>query len=149
MGNKIVILEDNLDRQTIMNRYLAERFSMFDVEIFDESSAMIQYLDQNLNETLAISLDNDLELKPGPDGRMIDPGSGIEVAEYLATKPAVCPVVIHTTNTNAAVSMTSALADAGWRIRRVVPFDDMNWIATSWASAIRRSIVGPVARKPS
>ena len=74
---------------------------------------MIRFLDLNLKETVAISLDNDLELIPGPDGRMIDPGSGVEVAEYLATMPAVCPVVIHTTNTNAAESMKSVLATSG------------------------------------
>lgn len=149
MAHKVAILEDNLDRQAVMRRCLADRFYMYDVRFFDESSAMIRFLDLNLQETLVISLDNDLELKPGPDGRMIDPGSGVEVAEYLANKSAVCPVVIHTTNTNAAESMKSALAAGGWRTRRVVPFDDMNWIESDWLFAIRRAIVGPLARKPS
>jgi CheY-like chemotaxis protein len=149
MAHKIAILEDNIDRQAVMRRCLADRFYTFDAHFFDESSAMIQFLDRNLQETLAISLDNDLELKPGPDGRMIDPGSGVEVAEYLSSKPAVCPVVIHTTNTNAAESMKSALAAGGWRTRRVVPFDDMNWIESDWLFAIRRAIVGPIARKHS
>jgi len=147
--HKIAILEDNVDRQAAMRRCLADRFYTFDAHFFDESSAMIRFLDLNLQETLAISLDNDLELKPGPDGRMIDPGSGVEVAEYLASKPAICLVVIHTTNTNAAESMKATLAAAGWRTRRVVPFDDMNWIESDWLFAIRRAIVGPIARRHS
>jgi hypothetical protein len=147
MAHKIAILEDNVDRQAVMRRCLADRFYTFDAHFFDESSAMIQFLELNLQETLAISLDNDLELKPGPDGRLMDPGSGVEVAEYLAGKPAVCPVVIHTTNTRAAELMNSALAAGGWRTRRVVPFDDMNWIESTWLVAIRRAIVGPLARQ--
>ncbi len=149
MAHKIVILEDNKDRQEIMQRCLADRFYMFETHFFDESIAMIQYLQLHLNETVAISLDNDLELKSDPDGRMIDPGAGVDVAEFLATKTASCPVVIHTTNTNAAESIKSLLADSGWRTRRIVPFDGMNWIESSWLFAIRRAIVGPLARKPS
>ncbi len=78
---------------------------------------------------------------------MLDPGSGVVVAEYLANEPAACPVVIHTTNTNAAESMKSALGAAGWRTRRVAPFDDMNWIESDWLFCMRRAIVGPIARK--
>jgi hypothetical protein len=149
MALKIAILEDNVDRQTEMRRCIADRFYMFDAHFFDESSEMIRFLGLHLNETLAISLDNDLELKPGADGRMIDPGSGVEVAKYLASKPAVCPVVIHTTNTAAAESMKTALSAAGWRSRRVVPFDDMKWIESTWFFAMRRVIVGPIARRQS
>ena len=149
MARKIAILEDNVDRQAVMRRCLADRFYTFDAHFFDEASEMIRFLDQHLTETLVISLDNDLELKPGPGGRMIDPGSGVDVAEYLAGKPAVCPVVIHTTNTEAAEAMTTALDAAGWRTRRVVPFDDMNWIESGWFFAMRRAVVGPIARKRS
>lgn len=145
MAHKIAILEDNLDRQAVMRRCLADRFYTFEACFFDEAGEMIRFLDRHLTETLAISLDNDLDLKPGPDGRLIDPGSGVEVAEYLAGFPAVCPVVIHTTNTGAAAAMKAALKEAGWRTRRVIPFEDMTWIETNWFFALRRAIVGPVA----
>jgi CheY-like chemotaxis protein len=149
MALKIVILEDNADRQAVMRRCLQDRFYTFDAHFFDESAEMIRFLDQHLAETLVISLDNDLELKPGPRGRAIDPGSGLEVAEYLARKKAVCPVVIHTTNADAAVAMKTVLDAADWRTQRVVPFDDMTWIEAEWFFAIRRAIVGPIARKRS
>lgn len=149
MASKIVILEDNAERQAIMRRCLADRFYTFEAHVFHDSWTMIRFLDEYLAETLVISLDNDLELIPGPDGQMIDPGAGVDVAEYLAGQPAGCPVVIHTTNTQAAERMKAALDGAGWRTRRVVPFDDMNWIETVWFFAIRRAIVGPIARKPS
>jgi hypothetical protein len=149
MALKIAILEDNADRQVVMRRCLGDRFYTFDAHFFDESGEMIRFLDQHLAETLVISLDNDLELKPGPRGRMIDPGSGVEVAEFLAGKPPTCPVVIHTTNTDAAAAMKTVLGAASWRTHRVVPFDDTTWIESDWFFAIRRAIVGPITRKHS
>src|SRR5260221_570987 len=125
MAMKIAILEDNLDRQAVMRRCLADRFYTFEARFFDESAEMIRFLAEHLAETVAISLDNDLEMKPGPHGRMIDPGSGVEVAKYLASREPVCTVIIHTTNTDAAEKSKTLLEEAGWRTRRVVPFDDM------------------------
>ena len=147
MALKIAILEDNLDRQAIMRRCLADRFYTFDAHFFDESEAMIRFLEESLSETLVISLDNDLELKPGPRGTMIDPGSGVEVAEHLSRQLPACPIVVHTTNSDAAESMLAILRASDWRTHRVVPFDDMNWIETEWFFAIRRALVGPIKKK--
>src|SRR5947209_318922 len=105
MTMKIAILEDNDDRQAIMRDLLADRFFMYPVHIFDAAAAMVDFLVGHLAETLVISLDHDLELKPGPHGRCLDPGTGREVADYLAKQLPVCPVIIHTTNSQAALSM--------------------------------------------
>lgn len=149
MAMKIVILEDNLERQEAMRACLADRFSMYDVRIFDDPSATIRYLTEHLANTIVISLDHDIDLRPGPDGRCIDPGCGREVADFLATKDPVCPVIIHTTNADAAVGMEMVLRDAGWKTRRVVPFDDLAWIERDWFFAVRRAIVGPVSHQPT
>ncbi len=149
MARKIAILEDNADRQAVMRHCLADRFYTFDTHFFDEAEPMIHFLDRHLAETLVISLDNDLELKPGAHGRMIDPGSGMEVAEYLSGKATVCPVIIHTTNTQAAETIRNVLHAADWRTQRVIPFDDMKWIESEWFFAMRRAIVGPVKRTRS
>lgn len=146
MSMKIVILEDNADRQAAMRACLADRFSTFETKIFDSSAEMIQYLREHLSETLAIALDHDLELRPDGKGGVIDLGTGREVADYLATREPVCPVIIHTSNTVAEVGMRMALQDAGWRTKRVVPFDDVHWIATDWFRAMRRAIVGPIRK---
>src|SRR6185437_4074667 len=115
MALKIAILEDNLDRQAVMRRCLADRFYTFDAHFFDGSAEMIRFLEENLAETIAIALDNDLELKPGPNGRSIDSGSGCDVATFLAMKQPACPVIIHTTNADAAEKMTEVLQTAGWK----------------------------------
>src|SRR4051812_43312889 len=99
MAMKIVILEDNAERRDIMRACLADRFYSFDAHFFDDAGEMIRFLETQLFDTLVISLDNDLELKPTPDGRCTDPGEGRQVAEFLAQQTPVCPVIVATTNT--------------------------------------------------
>jgi CheY-like chemotaxis protein len=142
----VVIVEDNADRQAVMRRLMADRLYTFDARFFDNAPEAIEFLAAHLPETLVVALDNDLDMKPGPDGRGVDQGEGRQVAEFLATRPPACPVVIHTTNSAAAVAMEEVLRDAGWKTRRVLPFDDTAWIESDWFPAVRRAIVGPVRR---
>jgi hypothetical protein len=146
MAHKIAILEDNKERQAAMRYWLADRFFMYEACIFADAKEMIQFLDRSLGETLVISLDHDLELTNGANGRCADPGTGRQVADFLATRKPVCSVIIHTTNSDAAIGMRTVLEEAGWRTRRVVPHDDLQWINTHWFPAVRRAIVGPVRR---
>ncbi len=149
MAMKIVILEDNADRQAVMRACIADRFYTFDAHFFDDAREAIRFLDAHLADTVAISLDNDLELKTGPDGRSIDPGEGRDIADFLATRAPVCPVIIASTNSFAADAMENALREAGWKTRRIIPFDDTEWIKTDWFFALRRAIVGPVSTSSS
>jgi len=144
---KIVILEDNADRQAIMRKCLADRFYTFETRIFDNAAEAIAYLRKHLAETLVIALDHDLEMKLGKHGRLVDPGTGREVADYLATQEPTCPVILHSTNTDAVSGMLGVLKDAGWRTKRVGPFEDMSWIESDWFFEVRRAIVGPIKRK--
>jgi CheY-like chemotaxis protein len=144
MAMKIVVLEDNADRQAVMRACLGDRFYTFEAHFFDDARETIRFLDKNLPETLVISLDHDLDLKPGPNGQLIDPGTGRKVADFLATRTPTCPVIISTTNALAASAMADSLRAAGWETHRVVPFDDVRWIETDWFFAIRRALVGPV-----
>ena len=146
MAMKIAILEDNAERRSVMRSCLADRFYTFDARFFDESATMIDFLSAHLAETVAIALDNDLDMKPGPDGRLLDVGEGRHVAEFLATREPVCPVVIHTSNGPAADAMTDTLRTAGGKTRRVMPFDDTAWILDDWFPALRRAVVGPIRR---
>jgi DNA-binding NarL/FixJ family response regulator len=142
MAKKIVILEDNEDRAAAMRRCLQERFCEFEVSFFNESATMIDYLRSHLPDTILICLDHDLELMPGVDGRLIDPGTGRDVADYLAGQAPVCPVVIHTTNSAAGTGMEMVLQEARWQTQRVSAYNDLEWIPTKWARTIRRAVVG-------
>jgi len=149
MAMKIVVLEDNADRVALMRACIANRFYAYETRFFDDAQDTIRFLNSHLSESLVIALDNDLEMKTGPDGRCVDAGEGRQVAEFLATRQPVCPVIIHTTNSDAAVAMEETLKGASWKVRRVVPFDGMNWIESDWFFAIRRAIVGPIKRSRS
>ncbi len=140
MRNKIAILEDNLDRQTAMQALLADHYPHCEHYFCDEAEPFIAWLRLHLAETLFISLDHDLELKPTGDGRWYDPGTGRMVADYLATCAPACPLIIHSTNRDAVMGMEMLLQESGWNVDIVTPYGDLDWIAESWWPAVQRSL---------
>ena len=145
MPEKIIILEDNAERRAVMERCLRDRFHQFGIVFFDAAAPMKEFCDHHWQEILLIALDHDLELQPGPDGHCIDPGTGREMADYLASKSPAFPVILHTTNSDAAVGMEMVLRDAHWETHRVVPMGDLEWIPNMWFRTVRRDLVGPPA----
>jgi len=145
MAKKILILEDNADRRAAMRECLQDRLYQFETTFFDEAEAMIRSIQENWNQLQLIVLDHDLELKSDDaSGKCVDPGTGRSVAEFLARRTPTCPVVIHTTNSTAAVAMEELLREAQWETHRVVPWGDLEWIPTQWFRAVRRAIVGRI-----
>ncbi len=145
MPKKILILEDNPERKAAMQKCLQDRFYQFEVVFFDTAKAMLGYCEKHLSEAILLVLDHDLELLPPVNGKCIDPGTGRQVADYLAGKKPVCPVVIHTSNGPAGDGMEMVLRDARWITHRVVPADDLEWVPTTWFRTVRRAIVGAPA----
>ena len=137
MRNKIVILEDNDERQQQMLARLRDRLPPCPVVFFKSAHEMLKILPQHLPGTRVISLDNDLE-RTDED---CDPGAGRDVARYLAAIPPACPVIIHSTNTHAAVAMEAELQDAGWQVQRVTPYEDLAWVDREWFWAVREALL--------
>lgn len=138
--SRILILEDDLERQRVMRACLDDRFPQYAARFFATASAMIEYISRHdVDELLLISLDHDLEPIDGSTGE--GPGTGRDVADCLAERRPRCPVIIHTTNAPAAVGMQAVLADAGWTTIRVAPYDAERWIRESWFRAARNAIV--------
>jgi CheY-like chemotaxis protein len=138
---KIIILEDNRDRQAEMRRCLQDRFHQYEAVIFDEAKEMVAYLEGNLKSALIISLDHDLELVPQPNGKLLDSGTGREVADFLAQRKPACPVIIHTTNSAAGDGMEFLLREAHWETHRVHPYGDLEWISGAWLRTLRNAVV--------
>ena len=141
---QIVILEDNADRCRIMKDCLADRFPQYPVLLFRAAPAMTRYLGRAMDRVLAISLDHDLEpatLEPDD----VDPGTGRDVADFLATRSPTCPIVIHSSNTFGALGMKDVLEQANWLTYSVTPYDDTAWIPQVWFPTMRRAIVNGVA----
>ena len=102
-------------------------------KVWYDAQSMIGELSGFLPDALLVSLDHDLNPQPGSDR---DPGTGLEVAEYLAKLPPVCPVVLHSSNFERVWSMHNELTHAGWQVELVGPLGN-NWIETSWLRMVR------------
>ena len=142
---KIAILEDNLDRQQMMKSALDEVLPQAVYFFFDSAHTMIEqtreWLDAPpLRPPDLISLDHDLELLLGPDGRQIDPGDGRMVAEFLASREPFCPIIVHTSNSAGASSMACRLEEAGWQVTRVYPESDLGWVKSNWITSASRLV---------
>ncbi len=142
---EILILEDDARRRDAMAAALADRFPQYPVQFFVAATEMIHHLEQaEWERVIAIGLDHDLELLPDGEHGLVDPGTGRDVANVLARGSAVCPVVIHTTNGPAGTGMQAIMEEAGWDVRRVVPYGDLEWINETWSRSFRDAIVGSV-----
>ena len=139
MAQTILILEDCPHREYRMRDSLMDRMPQFEVRVERTAPAFIEALNKvSAGQLILIALDHDLETSD--DG--IDPGDGRDAAEALAARSPECPVVIHSTNADAVVSMTMTLEEAGWDVRRVVPTDGHRWVRTAWFRTVRSLIVG-------
>jgi CheY-like chemotaxis protein len=136
----VVILEDDPDRIREMSACLHGRFSEYEVVVFDNAPDMIERLSQHLEEVRLICLDHDLGPNRLRAGRVFDPGTGRDVADYLATRQPVCPIVIHTTNNLAAPGMEMVLEDTGWVHSRIVPYNDLEWVREGWIVKVAEAL---------
>ena len=138
---EIVILEDDARRRGAMRTALEERLPQYPPRFFTTAPEAARYLQDHLDRALLIVLDHDLDPIPVHPRRSLDPGTGRDVADFLAARKPVCPVVIHSTNRPAVVGMQTELAEAGWDVRVVVPYGDLEWIDVEWRQAVRDAVV--------
>ena len=139
MGDVVVILEDNADRLTAMRACLGQVLPGTQMVVFEHAQQMIDWLAQHLAEAVLISLDHDLPLR-NAGGGAIDCGTGRQVADYLASLPPTCRVIVHSANDACAAGMFFVLKDAGWPCSRVYACDDVAWVAAAWAEEVRRYV---------
>jgi hypothetical protein len=142
MSGTIVILEDDPRRRKAMRCLLGREYPAHTLRFFRNAPELLAWLRQGGAEVVLYSLDHDLVALDTVDVPAADPGTGRDVVDYLMTLPPACPVLIHTTNTAAALGMREALREAGWRCGRVVPFDDLGWIRTEWIDRVRKCLGG-------
>jgi hypothetical protein len=120
-----------------MRPLLADRFPRYEVVVFENSPDMIVWLSDHLHRVHVLSLDHDLGPNQLRDGESFDPGIGRDVADFLATRPPQCHVILHTTNHLAAPGMRRVLEDAGWTVSHVVPYGDLDWVREMWIEEVQ------------
>ena len=134
--NTIAILDDEPDRLHAMTPILAERYPQFTVVTFDNAPDINAWFADNINSCVLICLDHDLGPTRKRDGADFDPGIGRDVSDYIATREPICPIIIHTTNTDARPGMILGLEDAGWVVSYVSPYADVLWVREVWADEV-------------
>ena len=124
-ADTIAILDDEHDRLDAMVPILRKRYPALNVVTFDNAPDINAWFAGNLHLCILICLDHDLGPNRKRDGAVFDPGIGRDVSDYLASRDPVCPIIIHTTNTDARPGMISALEDGGWVVSYVSPYSDL------------------------
>jgi hypothetical protein len=134
---KVLILEDKPERQAEFERLAPMLGEEFEVLIWDDANRMRTECESFLPNAALISLEHDLNPQPGA---CADPGTGLDMAKFLAEKKPVCPVIVHTSNTDRCFSILNELRFADWRVDRVGPFGE-RWIEKYWARKAKEMLV--------
>src|SRR5881392_3112495 len=100
---RVLILDENADRRAEFQR--VARTMGLEVKAWDDAHAMQHECEHYLADAALISLEHDL-----------DRGCGLDVAKFLAERAPVCPVIVHTMNTDRSFSMCNELRFANWMV---------------------------------
>lgn len=130
----IILLEDDAGRVRGFESAVAQLGPSYRLRVWHDAHCMIAECHEVLADTALISLDHDLN-KERPESP--DPGDGLEVASFLARLPCLCPVILHTSNTDRLWSMHNEFRFGGWEAEHVMPFGT-DWIQQSWLPMARK-----------
>jgi len=135
----ILILEDNDERIAAFRNAIAAVGDGFELKVWHDAPSMIAECEAFFPAAILVSLDHDLNPSPGGSA---DPGTGLDVANFLSDFLPVCPVVIHSSNTDRVYSMQNELRFAGWVVDHVDPISS-DWVQTSWLRMARPLLAQP------
>jgi hypothetical protein len=127
------MLEDNAERVERFTAALRRIDPSLRLVAWRSARRMLGELGPLLSSAVLISLDHDLEPEVGDP---TDPGDGLDVAKWLAERPAPCPVIVHTSNGVRGDAMEGEFELARWACRRVMPLGD-DWIEVDWYRVVR------------
>jgi ADP-ribosylglycohydrolase len=129
----ILILEDNDERIAAFRDAIVSLGEGWQLKVWLDAPTMMAECESWFPSAALISLDHDLNSQPGATR---DPGTGMDVARFLADFLPVCPVILHSTNADRVWSMHNEFRFAGWTTERVGPLGN-NWIHESWLPKVR------------
>ena len=129
----ILLLEDNVDRINGFTAAVKELGAPYRLVCWKDANQFISECHESLADAALISLDHDLNKE---SDQSPDPGDGLAVAGFLARLPAICPVILHTSNNERVWSMANEFRFGGWQAERVIPLST-DWIEKSWTPTAR------------
>ena len=134
----LLMLEDNLERIDRFTATLRAIDPELPMQAWRDAHVMIREIGPLLRSARLISLDHDLEGESGSP----DPGDGLAVARFLVSQPVVCPVIVHSSNSERARWMAGEFDLAGWSHWRVAPLGE-DWIESDWRTVVQRLLNSP------
>ena len=129
MRRLLLILDDDRVRLRGFSEIAPRLGQEWVIRSWRDAPSMIAEIDSLLGEAQLISLDHDL-YKDSPTDP--DPGSGRVIADLLSKRNPVCPVIVHSTNTDAAWGMFNALTSGNWKVELVHHLNQTAWIEDMW-----------------
>lgn len=135
MKHTILILDDN-DRRLNAMRAVTAAYPDCEAVLTYDAPHTIAWLKDHLSSAALISLDHDLGPHKKVDGRIFDPGTGMDVVDYLTAQDSSCPVIVHTSSWSARDRMVFALEASGWDASFVIPYGDLDWINETWQAEV-------------
>ena len=135
----LLILDDDQARLRGFDEIVPRLGSDWAIRAWRNAPSMMAEIDALLGEAQLISLDHDL-YKDSPSDP--DPGSGRMIADHLAKRDPVCPVIVHSTNTDAAWGMFNELTSGEWKVELVHHTNQPAWIEELWLP-VAASLVFP------
>lgn len=125
----ILILEDNKERIAAFQKAVTLLGDELELKAWRDARSMIAECEALFPKAALISLDY------SPDPKLW--ATGLDVAKFLAECRPVCPVIIHSANSDRAHSMHNELQFADWIAEWVTP-SGSNWIESLWAPKARQ-----------
>lgn len=129
MRRLLLILDDDRNRLRAFDAVVPRLGKDWMIRAWRDAPTMAVDVDPLLAEAQLISLDHDL-YKDSPSDP--DPGSGRMIANLLSKRDPVCPVILHSTNTDAAWGMFNELTSAKWNVELVHHLNQSSWIEDLW-----------------
>lgn len=127
---RVLVLEDDVRRQTEMLAVLRETYPDIDVTVVGHAAGWIRAAQERLPQVSLVCLDHDLEPPVTDPTRAC--GDGREVVRWLVSQPHRVPVLLHTANSRCGSEMERMLHEAGWQVHWTPPFDDLAWVRATW-----------------
>jgi hypothetical protein len=129
MPRLLLILDDDRERLRAFDAVMPRLGKDWMIRAWCDASTMAAEVEPLLSDARLISLDHDLYRNLPSDP---DPGSGRVIADLLSKRDPVCPVIVHSTNTDAAWGMFNELTSARWNVELVHHLNQLSWIEDLW-----------------
>ncbi len=103
----------------------------------DNAPAFLAWIRGAIDQVTLLSLDHDLGPScEGENGERWEPGTGMDVVDFLVTQKPSFPIIVHSSNPISVPVMFRRLEEAGWSVHRAVPIGD-DWVEVDWIKVVK------------